>query len=51
MRYVQRFLVFYLVLRPLILENYKMRREGLVDDEWFWADEIGFRWGYSVTLD
>lgn len=44
-----KWLVFVLWLRPLIKRNYKMRAAGVLPDEWYWADELAFDWGYIVT--
>lgn len=42
------FFLFYLVLKPLIKENYKKRKAGLEPDEWYWADSLAVRYGYFV---
>jgi hypothetical protein len=39
---------FYLILQPLILRNYRLREEGKLPDEWYWADHISARMGYFV---
>jgi len=46
---VLMFPVFYLVLRPLISRNYRLRREGNLPDEWYWADVLAIRYGYAIT--
>jgi len=43
-----RFVVFHLVLKPLIKRNYRLRAEGKLPDEWYWADLMAARWGYFV---
>lgn len=40
--------IFFMVLRPLIKRNYKLRELGLKSDEWYWADKLAMRWGYFV---
>tara|TARA_R110000803_G_scaffold115793_4_gene184348 strand:+ start:5345 stop:5521 length:177 start_codon:yes stop_codon:yes gene_type:complete len=45
------FPVFILVLRPLIIRNYKLRRLGLLPDEWYWADSIACKYGYFIKYD
>lgn len=42
------FLPFHLALKHLIKRNYEMRRQGLLPDEWYWADRIAARYGYFV---
>lgn len=32
--------IYMLVLRPLINHNYKLREQGKLPDEFYWADEI-----------
>ena len=44
-----KLLIFYLVLRPLIVRNYRLRRESILQDEWYWADKIAVRYGYYVS--
>ena len=43
------------LLRPLIRENYILRREGLLPDEWYWADvlalELGADYKYYEGID
>jgi len=38
--------LYYLVLRPLIKRNYKLRAEGVIPDKWYWADEVSIKLGY-----
>ena len=40
--------VFWVVLRPLILRNYRLREQGKLPDEWYWADRRAFLWGYTI---
>lgn len=42
------FPVFHLLLKPLILINYKQRKAGLKPDEWYWADQLAVKFGYFV---
>lgn len=44
-----RWLIFALVLRPLIRRNYRLRQAGLSPDEWYWADRLAVSWGYFVV--
>jgi hypothetical protein len=37
--------IFWMILRPLILRNYAMRAQGLLADEWYWADRLALSWG------
>lgn len=37
-----------MVLCPLILRNYSLRKKGLLPDEWYWADKILLKWGYAM---
>ncbi len=43
-----KFIIFHLYLKPLIKENYRLRAEGKLPDEWFWADRLAYEWGYVV---
>lgn len=51
---VVMFPVFHLILKPLILRNYKLRElsaisgDGKYPDEWYWADKIAAKCGYFV---
>jgi hypothetical protein len=40
--------VFKLVLAPLIRRNYKLREEGKLEDHWYWADYLATRHGFFV---
>jgi hypothetical protein len=48
------FLPFYLILKPLILINYRKRvksavcEDGKNPDEWYWADLLAVNCGYFV---
>lgn len=44
----EREVIFRQILLPLILENYEERALGLAPDEWFWADELAFSWGFTT---
>ena len=39
---------FHYVLKPLIKRNYRLRRAGLLPDEWYWAARIAAKMGYYV---
>ena len=41
-------LIFYLILRPLIVRNYRLRGIGILQDEWYWADALALHFGYFV---
>ena len=41
-------LPFYVILRPLITHNYKLRMEGKLPDKWYWADKLVISCWYSV---
>lgn len=34
-------------LFPLVAENYRQRRLGLLPDEWFWADQLLLELGFA----
>jgi len=40
--------VFILILRPLIKRNYRLRTEGKLPDEWYWADTLAVNYGFFV---
>jgi len=48
------FLPFYLILKPLIKRNYKLRRKSAISEDskypdvWYWADIIAVEYGYFV---
>lgn len=43
-----RAVIFYAVLRPLIVRNYKLRKQKVLPDQWYWADYLAASWGYYV---
>ena len=43
-----RWIIFNGFLAPLIERNYRLRAEGRLPDEWYWADRLAVRWGYFV---
>ncbi len=45
-----RTVIFWTVLRPLIVVNYRLRRMRLLPDEWFWADKLAISWGFFFQL-
>jgi hypothetical protein len=38
-----------LFLGLLVLRNYSLRQQGILSDEWYWADEKLLTWGYTVS--
>lgn len=42
--------IFWCILRPLIKRNYRLRAEGKLPDEWYWADELACKWGFLMHL-
>lgn len=46
-----KWLMFCLVLRPIIRRDYRLRAEGKRPDAFHWADSLALRWGYSVNID
>ena len=46
-----RALVWHLVLKPLIVRNYRLRALGRLPDEWYWVDEVACKWGYAIRPD
>ena len=38
-----------LSLYPLVLRNYSLREKKLLPDEWYWADEKIYLWGYAKS--
>lgn len=46
MTYPFRWLIFWLWLHPLIVENYRQREAGDMPDELHWADALAMRWGF-----
>jgi hypothetical protein len=43
-----RFVIFYLVLRPLIARNKRLRLQKALPDKWYWADYLALQWGYCA---
>lgn len=43
-----KFLTFYCVLKPIILNDYRLRTKGKRPDRFHWADKIALQWGYFV---
>ncbi len=41
--------VFAAVLAPLIRIDYLQRAQGVKTDKWYWADEMGVKWGFCVN--
>lgn len=39
-------LIYLLILRPIILRDYRLREKGKRPDRMHWADSIACRWGY-----
>jgi hypothetical protein len=39
-------MVYYLILRPMILRDYRLRENGVRADRFHWADEKAIEWGY-----
>lgn len=37
-----------LFLWPLVIRNYSLRARHILPDEWYWADERLFKWGYAL---
>lgn len=34
-----------LILAPLVFINYRLRRQGKLHDQWYWADELIIKLG------
>ena len=55
-RRIIMFPVFWLILRPLIKRNYRLRYrsalngDGKYPDQWYWADVIAAKYGYFTKL-
>ncbi len=45
------FLPIALVLWPLVARNYRLRKQGKLPDEWYWADSILLNNGWFVCTD
>lgn len=43
-----RWLAFHLILRPMILWDYRQREKGCRPDRIHWADRLAMSWGYFV---
>lgn len=43
-----RRIIFLLVLKPLILRDYRLRALGVRPDRWYWADSLALKWGHFV---
>lgn len=41
-----KFIIYHLILKPLIFRNYRLRRSGLLPDRWHWADAVAVWWNY-----
>lgn len=41
-----KWIIAKLILYPLVYRNYRLRREGKLPDEWYWADAKLASWGY-----
>ena len=42
------FLPFHIFMKPLIVDNYVARSQGLLPDEWYWVDELAWKFGYTI---
>jgi hypothetical protein len=40
-----KMIIGYLILRPLVRRNYRLRNDGILPDEWYWADILLMEWG------
>lgn len=40
-----KFAIAWAVFRPLVKRNYRLRRQGKLPDEWYWADAYLLTWG------
>lgn len=43
-----RWLIFKLVLAPMIRRDYRLREASTRPDRWYWADRIAVGWGMFV---
>jgi hypothetical protein len=50
LRLKMTWLIAKLVLAPLVKRNYRLRIEGLLLDEWYWADRLLLSWGMYVDF-
>ena len=48
---MMRFVLCWLLLRPLVKRNYRLRAEGKLPDEMYWADRLMFRLGGSRAYE
>lgn len=39
-------LLYWAILRPLILRDYRLRAQGKRPDRWHWADAQAVHWGF-----
>ena len=39
-----KWIIGKLILRPLVVRNYRLRCEGVLPDEWYWADKLLMKW-------
>ena len=46
-----KWLIYHLYLKPLIIEDLRLRWLGEKSDEWFWADELASSWGYVTVFN
>ena len=42
-----KWLIAHLILLPLIRRNYRLRKEGKLPDEWYWADRLVCKWNIN----
>lgn len=50
MKKILVFIAFHLFLKYLIKDNYKLRKKGILPDEWHWADKLSSNYGFYVSL-
>ena len=50
-KHILMFPLFHLFIKPLIKRNYRLRREGKLPDEWYWADKFAVEHGYAVDFN
>ena len=46
-----KYLIYYLILRPLIKRNYRLRGLQKPQEKWYWADKIAYDWGYWTEAE
>lgn len=44
-----RVIIYYKILRPLILRNYRLRCDGKIPDQMYWADAVACSWGLFTS--